>query len=461
MLHTAKNKETYLNSLHPRYLRKILSVLTNKTILPVTPRRLTKPTIYLQHTLPPNNNIKKQHQLIKKSLNPQQIKQYILLTTTTLQQKLSPTIKKQKLKIPIPINYVSAHVNRKTFKYIFTQAQNLLPNNIKEKIDTSIVYKNLNNTGSLFFNYKDTALTPVTENLNSIPKCPCHMTYFKQFLNKHNHIDTNDTDILNKLETYLQLKPTNITELANKGANFIIQPYNSPAIFQKYLSKDINHFITKIATQYKLPTYIFQEWKKYLLQQFNIISTKIPTTKANYDQHNIKTNLTAIQKTVTITPTDKMKNNFRFTCSEYTKRIIAQKITTEKILLENPNTNPLANIENNTAKQAYTQTTLNYNQTIQIHNNFLTQYQLTNNYNQLPFLYIIHKAHKHGNRAVTAAAKVTTTLLAKTPHSTPLYHQRTSKRRQSTPTNSQHKPTLAHRQCSRRQLFNPPNKHLQ
>ena len=50
-----------------------------------------------------------------------------------------------------------------------------------------------------------------------------------------------------------------IQELANKDANFVIQLYHSPAIFTKYLLKDINKFITKIATQHKLPTYIFQQ----------------------------------------------------------------------------------------------------------------------------------------------------------------------------------------------------------
>jgi hypothetical protein len=154
------NKQNYLNSLNPTNLRKILSVLTNKTIQPVIPRRLTKPTIYLQYILPLTVNTSTQHKKIKNIINNQDIKHITTLIIYTLHSKLSLIIKKQKIKIPIPATFMSNKLNWKTLKMIFTKAQNLLPTNIKNKIDTSIVYKNLNTLGSMFFNYKNTAKIP-------------------------------------------------------------------------------------------------------------------------------------------------------------------------------------------------------------------------------------------------------------------------------------------------------------
>jgi hypothetical protein len=190
-LNQIPDKQKHLTSLHPKALRKILSMFTNKTIIPVIPRRLTKPTIYLQYSLPPNFTITKQYKSIIQTLSKPQIKDLTILITSTLHQKLSPTIKKQKIKIPIPTTFVSTHLNRKTLKTVFIKAQSLLPNCVKNKIDTAIVYKNLDTLGTLFFNYKTTATTPA--NTNTVPTCLCHNPQFKTFLNKHGHIDKQHT----------------------------------------------------------------------------------------------------------------------------------------------------------------------------------------------------------------------------------------------------------------------------
>lgn len=414
-LNKITNKTEYLDTLHPKVLRKMLSTLANKTILPVIPRRLTKPTIFLQHTLPPSLTITKQHKYIINSFSKQEIKNLTLLITSTLHKKLSLIINKQKIKIPIPTTYISPILNRKILKQIFYKAQTFLPNNIKNKIDTAIVYKNLDTIGTLFFNYKSTAMS-IPNNTEKTPTCSCHNPLFKTFLNKHGHIDTNDTQILTILEKYLHCKPTNITELANKGANYIIQPYITPKLLSKYFNKDITKFIQKITKQYNLPSYIFDDWQKYLQWQFAQITKNIPTSTPNYEFNNIKNSLKQIHQSITITPTDKMKNNLRFTCSIYTQRIIAHKITKDNILLENPNILENAKIEVQQSNQAYKPISKTIKQIITEHNQFLSQYQLTTTYNKLPFLYIIYKAHKHGNRAVTAAFNVTTTLLAKTLH---------------------------------------------
>jgi hypothetical protein len=249
------NKQNYLDTLNSKTLRKILSVITNKTIQPVIPRKLTKPTIYLQHTLPPSINTTTQHKKIINLINDQNIKHITTLIIHTLHSKLSPIINKQKIKIPIPTTFLSHNLNRKTLKSIFTKAQNLLPTNIKNKIDISIVYKNLNTLGSMFFNYKNTAkILPNKHNT-----CPCHNQEFKQFLNTHNHIDTNNTNILPILEKYLHINTSLLKELADKGANFILQPYITPHLLQKYFTKDIKNFIQNITSNFKIPTYIFEE----------------------------------------------------------------------------------------------------------------------------------------------------------------------------------------------------------
>jgi hypothetical protein len=100
----------------------MLSVLTNKIIQPVVPCCLTSPTIYLQHTLLPTATITKQYKLINNKLNKIEIKNHILIITNTLHTKLSPKIKKQIIKIPIPTTFISPSLNRKILKQIFSKS---------------------------------------------------------------------------------------------------------------------------------------------------------------------------------------------------------------------------------------------------------------------------------------------------------------------------------------------------
>jgi hypothetical protein len=306
-LNHIENKTPYLNSLNTRSLRKILSTLLNKEIQPIQPQRLTKPTIYLQHSYPPTLQTIKLHSTITKQLTAKQIKDLTLITTNTLHTKLTPAITKQKLRIPIPTTFISKTLNRRTLANIFTKAQKLLPHNIKEKIDTAIVYKNLNTTATFFFNYKETANQTV-KNIETNPTCLCHLPNFLKYNNIHGHIDTNNTDILPEMEKHLHLKPTNIQELANKGANFIIQPFTTPYILQKHFTRDIEKFIDKITQNFKLPEYIFQDWKKYVLEQITQITKTISKTNSNYNMTHIKTSLQHIHQHLTCAPTDKLKN---------------------------------------------------------------------------------------------------------------------------------------------------------
>jgi hypothetical protein len=413
-LNQTNNKEQYLNSLNPQSLRQILSTLLNKEIQPVIPRKLTKPTIYLQHSYPPNPHTIYSHNTIKKQLTQVNIKELVLLSTNALHKKISPTITKQKLRLPISTTFISQTLNRRTLTNIFTKAQSLLPLTIKDKIDTAIIYKNLNTTATLFFNYKETANTPINNTTNT-PTCLCHLQKFEKYINAHGHIDTNNTDILTNIECHLHLKPTNIQELANKGANFIIQPYTTPKIIQKHFSKDINKFIDKITLQFKLPSYIFQEWKMYINKQIHQITNTIPITNSAYNIFNIKNSLYHIHKHLTCAPTDKLKNNYRFTCNTYTQRLITLKITNQPTLICNPNT--IANVTTETTnKTVYEQSPYTVNEIITQHNIFLAKYQLTTNFTKLPYVYIMHKAHKNGNRGVTSAFNVSTSTLAKTLH---------------------------------------------
>jgi hypothetical protein len=59
------------------------------------------------------------------------------------------------------------------------------------------------------------------------------------------------------MEKHLNIKPFPLKELADKGANFILQPYITPKLLQKNFAKDIKNFITKITTNFKIPAYVF------------------------------------------------------------------------------------------------------------------------------------------------------------------------------------------------------------
>lgn len=406
-LNNQTNIPKYLENLHPKTLRKIISSLTNKSIQPIKPRRLTKPTIYLQHSFPPTNNITKQYFILSKTLSKDSINNLITLTTAALHKKLTPAITKQKLKIPIPTTFISSKINKRTINQIFHSAKPLLPDNIKDKISTTIIYKNLSTIGTMFFNYKTTAQQTIN-NLDSKYTCICKNNIFHPYHNKHEHIDSNDTTLLSIFENYFKIPNTEITTLANKGANFIVQPYTDTKIIKRHFIKDLIKFITKIAIQFKLPIFIFEEWKQHIINKFSLITLQHQTTLSNFNTIKIKNLLQKIHEHITITPTDKMKNNFRFTCSQYTQRIIAQKITALPTLVHNtPET---------TNKISYELINKTPNEIMLSHQTYLETFQLSSPYNKLPYLYIIHKAHKFGNRGVTAAFNVTTSKLAKTLH---------------------------------------------
>jgi hypothetical protein len=414
-LNNQNNKQTYLNSLHPKTLRHILSTLTNKQIQPIIPRRLTKPTIYLQHTKPPTSNITKQNSIINTLLSHTQINELIHETTQALHNKIMPYTKKLKFLIPIPITFITSHLNRRTITALFKEATTFLPTIIKDKIDSSIIYKNLRPSYTIFNNYKETASQNISHPTTT-PNCICHHPSFKPYLNPHNHIDTNDSTLLNHLETLLNLPHTNIQELADKGANYITKPYIDTKLINKFFQKDIQKFIQKISCTYNLPDFIFLEWKDFLINTFQHITKDFkPQTDPIYNLTNIKNSLKHIHQHITISPTDKMKNNYRYTCTTYYQRLIFQKITAKPTLLQNPNINPQATLEKGKTP-AYTLLNQTPTQIINAHTKFLTQYQLNADNDKLPYLYIIHKAHKFGNRGVTAAFNVTTSKLAKSLH---------------------------------------------
>lgn len=245
-----------------------------------------------------------------------------------------------------------------------------MPHNIQGKIDTTVVYKNLNTTATFFFNYKNT-VNHTNHNPTNTFKCLCHLNKFSNFLNIHGHIDTNNTNILTEMEKHLKLPSTNIKDLADKGANYIVQPFINSNIIQKHFTKDITKFIDKISTQFKLPTYIFQEWKLYVIKQISHITNTINTTNSSYNITQIKNSLIHIHKHLTCAPTDKLKNNYRFTCNTYTQRLISLKITSQPTLILNSNIYPNAKIES-TNKHAYEAINTPINEIIKEHNTFLT-----------------------------------------------------------------------------------------
>jgi hypothetical protein len=61
------------------------------------------------------------------------------------------------------------------------------------------------------------------------------------------------------MEKYLNIPVTNISTLVNKEANFIPQPYTNKTILIRHFNYDLQNFIEKLALQFNLPTFIFNE----------------------------------------------------------------------------------------------------------------------------------------------------------------------------------------------------------
>lgn len=284
---------------------------------------------------------------------------------------------------------------------------------MQNKISTTIIYKNLPPTGNIFYNYKPTSTETFTENPTSTYKCICNNPLLQQYTNHHNHINTNNTDILNTLEIINNQQPTNINKLANMGAGFILKPTLTTQYIKNTITINIIKFIEQLADKYNLPLFIFNTWKEYIISKINILTHNIPTNTHTPDFNitNIKKSLKKIHEHITISPTDKMKNNYRFTCTAYYKRTLYQKITNNEVLLNRNN-----NITEKATPPAYTATTLHNDNINTQHQQFLHQYNINMPSTKLPYIYMIYKAHKNNSRGVTAAYNVTTTNLAKILH---------------------------------------------
>eukprot|EP00026_Physarum_polycephalum_P002143 Phypoly_transcript_02147.p1 GENE.Phypoly_transcript_02147~~Phypoly_transcript_02147.p1 ORF type:complete len:417 (+),score=71.68 Phypoly_transcript_02147:487-1737(+) len=275
------------------------------------------------------------------------------------------------------------------------------------KLQTQINLKNPTN----LFNYRESATQPAPENPTGEYTCNCHLLKYKKFLNHHSHIDTNDTKVI----TTINPKLTYLAEFAKYGANYIPTPEYNPKIIQKFFNNDINKYITKLSKISKLSILEFENWKNYLIENFNkFILTNNPKNKLSHDLLKIKYQTQQIHKNYTITPTDKMKNNYRITCTEYFKRILYQKITAKEVLLTH-HTIPNATIEK-TKKPAYKCLNESPKEILKKQATFLTDNKIPIEKHQLPYMYPIFKSHKNGSRGVTASANIITTQLNITLH---------------------------------------------
>jgi len=161
---------------------------------------------------------------------------------------------------------------------------------------------------------------------------------------------------------------------------------------------------------------MFLEWQEYILKQYATFIHNEPIN-TNHTHHNIpilKSQLKEIHKTITITATDKMKNNYRFTCSEYYKQILYQKITCKKVMLTNQNI-LTPTIENKTAK-AYIQLKQTPKEILEQQTKELTKWFMPMGPHNIPYIYPIFKCHKNNSRGVTAAYNVLTSPISKILH---------------------------------------------
>jgi len=124
-------------------VRKLLSVLTNKTILPHKPLQLAKPYIFLQHYKPATKIIQQQHKTINTILDKKLIKIFTNDLTHQLYRNLTPKTDKIRFRFNIPITQVAKEITHKTLRIIFQAAKNLLPEAAKGRIDATFTNKNM------------------------------------------------------------------------------------------------------------------------------------------------------------------------------------------------------------------------------------------------------------------------------------------------------------------------------
>jgi len=266
--------------------------------------------------------------------------------------------------------------------------------------------------GTHFFNYKQASKQPAPTDPTDNYTCQCHLIQYKNFLNHHKHIDTNNTAII----TTINKKLTELEKIANYGAGYIPTPKITHSTFEKYFQKDLEDYIQRLAIATRTEPNMFDEWKTHVFTNYSQF-IKNEKTNTNHKHHNIpilRSHLKEIHKTITITPTDKMKNNYRFTCSQYYQRILYQKITSKTTLLNNQNlTTKQMEPEKTKAYQLLTKTP---QQILKTQEQFLKNNHIPMGPHQLPYIYPIFKCHKNNSRGVTAAYNIITSPLCKILH---------------------------------------------
>jgi hypothetical protein len=398
------NHNLKLENYSNKSLRILISVLINKKLQPHKPHQLGKPNIFLHHKTEPTVKIQYYHNHIKEQLNKKQIYHMVKLLLEQLHQNLTPIIKKTKFRFPLPITHTNKLVASRVLKNLFNTAKILLPNKIGEKIDTIITTKNIPSSSRYLFNYNETANQPAPNKPTKNFTCLCHLNKYKKYLNHYKHIDTNDVTIISTTNPTLKY----LEDFAQYGANYIPTPEFNPNMILKYFNKDLNNYISKLCKISNLSILEFENWKNYLFKNYELfVNSNKPNSKISHNLTKIKNQANILHKNYTITPTDKMKNNYRITCTEYFQRILYQKVTSNEVLLSKEKDAPTEKSK----KPAYICLKTEPKVILKQQTQFLIKNNIPLDKQRLPYIYPIFKSHKNGSRGVTASAHIATTQL--------------------------------------------------
>lgn len=413
------NIENTLKTYKTKTLSKFMSILNGKIFNLYKHTQNIKTNNILTYETTSSSNIKKLNKKLTKNYTKKEIT--LLKNKIIIQLKNNITINKKVNFIPIVITHTDKQFSKLNIKNIIKATAQLLPDELKDtNKEIKLVNKNSQNNAKLFFNYKTTSTDIYKRNYDSKFVCKCHKLKYKEYINHHGHIDTNDTSILTKIKNNNTAKATE--KLANKGANYILNIDHSIKSLNTTFKQDINNFINNISCNYNIDKSKFNRWKHCVLENISVVTNNYLKNKPqqyikNEPYKHIKNFITKyVHNILTITPTDKLKNNMRFTCTEYSKRIQHYRITGEQILLNNVKDKNYKQFMEKSKQATYEKTNDNKEKTINKHKHFLEKYNIPITSNHLPYNYTIFKSHKIGNRGVTASANVTTTTLSKILH---------------------------------------------
>ena len=426
------SKKEMLESYSLKTLSKFISVIFNKNISKnnlVIYNKITKNHKF--EKIISNKTIKRQNKILNKFINKNTVQKlkFILLKQINL-RKINKTAKNfgfQKKEI-LSITYHNSISKFINFRSIFNNANNALPFPLNSTVDIGNVTKGQPPTRTLFFNGKNEL-----ENLNDKKlkktkkiKCFCHEKRFQKYLDDKGHINTCDPKVINEFKNISEKNKKQLIKILKKGTKYIHKNNPNKNQFVRDLKYDLQRAKQKIINKYRFTNKtILDNWQNYVLEETtnelnNLWNEKwfektnihhkfnFPTKEHKQIIRNI------LHSHLIIYNTDKMPNNYRFTCKKY-YLITTNNHIDEKNFIDPTNKKVSNLIPTQPKKTNYKKMKNNETYIVKKQKKFLKKVKF-NSFNKLPRVATLFKAHKPGHRLLATAPKVTTTKLAKALH---------------------------------------------